>query len=136
MGVVCWFWVCFIVGIVVVVGFVVVGIVVVGIVVVGFAVGFMGGFLWCFLTFDLFILNLLRRDLINGEVCPCIFCLPYLSRSFSMLVCVLGLKDTTIIFIIVRLLSFLLWSTLVLLWLCVNCTICLMRFLSTSILRI
>lgn len=45
MGVVCWFWVCFIVGIVVIVGFVV-GIVVVGIVVVvGFAVGFMGGFL-------------------------------------------------------------------------------------------
>lgn len=45
MGVVCWFWVCFIVGIVVVViGIVVVGFVV-GIVVVGFAVGFMGGFL-------------------------------------------------------------------------------------------
>lgn len=44
MGVVCWFWVCFIVGIVVIVGFVV-GIVVVGIVVVGFAVGFMGGVL-------------------------------------------------------------------------------------------
>lgn len=38
----------------------------------------------------------------------------------------------TLTFIIVRLLSFLLWSTLVLLWLCVNCTICLMRFLSTS----
>lgn len=53
MGVVCWFWVCFIVGIVVVVGFVVVGIVVVGIVVVGFVVGFMGGFLiWNMMEFN------------------------------------------------------------------------------------